>query len=73
MSALQNLFHAQTKTLLAQQQYETASVRIELCHIRERHAEVISQHEPLCRYKDRILTREEILEVINYVVNGRFK
>jgi hypothetical protein len=73
MSALDNYFAAQTDTRLARQQYETAGVRIELCQIKERRAECISQHQPLADYTDRPLTREELLEVINYVMSGRTK
>lgn len=71
MSDLGNYFKAQTETRLARQEYETASVKIELCQIRERRAECISQHEPLCRYNDRPLTRQELIEIIDYIVLDR--
>lgn len=69
--SLKDYWAAQTDTKLARQQYETAGVRIELCQIKERRAEMISQHLPLADYVDRPLTREELIEVVNYAVCGR--
>lgn len=71
MSAFSEYLASQTETKLARQQYETASVRISLCEIRERRAECISQHLPLADYQDKKISRKELIEIINYVVCGR--
>jgi hypothetical protein len=60
-----------TETELARAQYGAASTRITLCEIRERAAELRSQHEPLADFVGKILTRDELLELVNYVMVGR--
>jgi hypothetical protein len=62
---------AQVETKLARQMYETASLRIEVCSIKERVAGIKSQHEPLYLFTYRAHSREELIELIDYVVFGK--
>lgn len=71
MSDLGNYFHAQTETQLAMANYNLAGTKIELCKIKERRAECISQHLPLGNFQDKLLCRAELIKIINYVVCGR--
>ena len=68
MSDLSNYFAKQVDTKLALQQYATAGKSIELCQIKECRAECLSQHLPLGEYQDRVLTRDELMNLIDYVV-----
>jgi hypothetical protein len=55
------------------QQYCYAGVNLELCKIRERMAEIKSQHEPLASLIEKpISERDRLYAVAFYVVNGRF-
>lgn len=72
MSDFSRYMHAQTSTRCAKAEYDAASVRLELACIRERAAELCSQHEPLHTMTggDK-LTRDIINKAIFYVLNGR--
>lgn len=71
MSDLGEYFKAQTETRLARSQYNLAGTQINLCEIKERRTECISQHFPLGKYQDKVLCRAELIKIINYVVCGR--
>ena len=63
---------AETATATAESNY--ASVKLDLAHIRERLAEVESQHEPMAKVQDSVgfSERQKILAIAFYVVVGRF-
>ena len=65
-----NYLHRQTETKLARAESEAASVRVELCLMRERCAELMSQHEPLNGLD---VDREKVRKVLHYVRCGRLK
>ena len=65
----QNLMLARAEQREAYQQYNYASTRLEPCKVYERMAEMASQHEPLNRFPREL--REQILDVLRYVVHGR--
>jgi hypothetical protein len=72
MSDLQSYFLAQAKTEAARYQREAAAFRLELCKIRERLAEIKSQHEPLDSWSDGdSVIRNSIYNAAFYVVVGR--
>lgn len=60
----------QTETKLARAEHEASSVRIELRLMRERCAELMSQHEPVNGLG---LDRELVRQVLHYVQCGRLK
>lgn len=62
--------HACTDTKLARAESEAASVRVELRLMRERCAELMSQHEPLAGLG---VDRELVRQVLHYVQCGRLK
>ena len=65
-----NYTHRQTETKLARAESEAASVRVELRLLRERCAELMSQHEPLAGLG---VDRELVRQVLHYVQCGRLK
>ncbi len=74
MSDLGNYFRAQAETEAARQLYNYAGVKLELCKIKERLAEIESQHEPISavlKYGGNISHRDMIIRVAEYVVIGR--
>jgi hypothetical protein len=62
--------HAQTKKRLAQANHESASLALELASLRERCAELMSQHEPLNGLG---VDREAVRQVLHYMQCGRLK
>ena len=62
--------HRQTVTKLARAELNAASVKGDLCLMRERCAEVMSQGEPLASIG---LDRELVRQVLQYVQTGRLK
>lgn len=60
--------HAQTETKLARAEANAASVTVELRLMRERCAELMSQHEPMAELG---LDRELVRQVLHYVQCGR--
>lgn len=65
-----NYMHRQTETKLARAESEAASVRVELRLLKERCAELMSQHEPLNGLS---IDREAVRQVLHYVQCGRLK
>jgi len=65
-----NYLHRQTETKLARANSEAASVTVELRLLRERCAELMSQHEPL---NDLGVDREKVRQILHYVLCGRLK
>jgi hypothetical protein len=65
-----NYLHRQIETKLARAESEAASVRVELRLMRERCAELMSQHEPL---NGLAVDRELVRQVLHYVQCGRLK
>lgn len=65
-----NYLHAQTETKLARAEANAASVTVELRLMRERCAELMSQHEPLAGLG---IDRELVRQVLHYVQCGRLK
>lgn len=65
-----NYTHRQTETKLARAECEATSVRLELRIMKERCAELLSQHEPL---NSTGLDREVVRQVLHYVQCGVFK
>ena len=72
-----NYFRTQAETEAAKQQYNYASANLKLCRIKERLAEIKSQHEPindLCRNLDSMTKdgmRQRLVDIAFYVVIGR--
>jgi len=61
---------AQTETRLARAEANAASINVELRLMRERCAELMSQHEPVAALG---LDRELVRQVLHYVQCGRLK
>jgi hypothetical protein len=70
MSDFQALMLAQANTRAASNAYEAASLRLELCRMRERIAHLNSQAEPLGTLD---IDREKVRQVLTYVSCGRLK
>jgi hypothetical protein len=62
--------HRQTETKLARAESNAASINVELRLMRERCAELMSQHEPLAGLG---VDRELVRQVLHYVQCGRLK
>lgn len=62
--------HRQTETKLARAELNAASVTVDLRLMRERCAELMSQHEPLAGLG---IDRELVRRVLHYVMCGRLK
>jgi hypothetical protein len=65
-----NYMHRQTETKLARAESEAASLRVELRLMRERCAELMSQHEPLNGLG---VDRELVRQVLHYIQCGRLR
>lgn len=80
MSDLSNYFRAQAETEAARQLRNYASAKLELCQIKERLAEIYSQHEPIASlcgplegdFPPEKAMRTRLQGIANYVVIGRF-
>lgn len=59
---------AQAETRVARAEYNSASRALDLALIRERCAEVISQHQPVAALG---LDRDALAKVLTYVLTGR--
>ena len=68
MSDLQNYFHAQERTAHARTRYDAAAKDIDLCMMRQRCFEAISQHEPINGLG---LEREAALRLVRFIMTGR--
>jgi hypothetical protein len=63
---------AQAETKAARERYNYASTALEIAQIRERLAEMRSQHEPLAALRDAALSeRDKLYAAAHYVVVGR--
>ncbi len=72
MSDLLHYYHAQAKTLAAKNAYNHTAVALNIAHIKERLAEIKSQHEPLHSLTQGSLSeRERLYAVAFYVVVGQ--
>jgi len=69
MSDLNTLFYREEETRRWRAESENASARLELAHMRERMAFLISQHEPLHGLN---LDRETIRKVFTFIERGTF-
>ena len=73
MSKLLSYFCKTAKREAASRDYSRASVALELAYIRERLAEIKSQHDPLASLLEATLSeRDRLYAAAFYVVVGRF-
>ncbi len=83
MSDFGGYINSQLKTEIAKEKYNHSSTRLELARIKERFAEIKSQHDPLNKLLEdlgypmdsqiRNEIREKLINLVNYVVVGRPK
>jgi hypothetical protein len=66
---------AQAEKREAYQQYNHASSKLQLAQIKERFAEIISQHNPINERFPELqeAERERLIDLVRYVVIGRFE
>jgi len=65
---------AKERTATARQRYEAAAAALALAEIRERMAEIKSQHEPLAKLAESGKSARNIMcAAASYVVNGRIE
>lgn len=70
---LARYFAAQTERKRAYAAYNYAGADLKCAQIKERLAEIRSQHQPLADLcGENSLTREKMIAVAHYVVHGRF-
>lgn len=71
--SLTNYFRATEFRRRCQAECEAASARLDLAYIRERAAEVESQHNPLASIDvtPDLTNREKMIQAVKYVMTGR--